>query len=557
MREERRDKMEKAAQKFFSILIFIGVAVLLIPSYSGALPPIKLGEETEVTFYGWIRNNTGMFLQNPQPFSQSSNDLATERTWLRGYTDLKITNELRFWSAIQLAYEPEYDVEKGSKSSASPPQIAGPTRPDGKEYSEYRNINDILREVYLEWRPTKEHDIKIGRQIAIWGEALTTRVGDVIHPENRRFAFAFANLEDTRIPSWMVRAIHQIPSINSAFEWIVNPNIVQNRYSVSQPASNSSLGAPGQRFGINPETRFDPSFSVGNPNLTFISPAFGIPGVVVYNPLSRGWSYKPLPPFNGWGPDETPSVREKYPGVWSNLRGGFRTNTTLAGFNFGVSYFHTQNYDRVIKRGDIINPGSSKPFIPPTREYILDHPNIDIIGAYMNKQLPWPGVVRAEVIYIPNKPFNTFDPRVFDAVVSRDYVKYMVAYDLTSFFYFQWHSTAPFDITLEHVGEVIPKNKNVQYLPYSSEMPQWNPSFNMRISTNWFYNLISTELIVSYTPWGKSGSIMPAVKYMPPWLNKRLSFELKYINIFGKNDFQGMGIFRTKDMLILTSQLDW
>ena len=98
--------MKKVAQMFFLIVVCLGVMTFLIPSYSAAFPTIKLGEETEVTFYGFLRNNTGMFLQNPQPFSESSNDLATERTWFRGYTDFKITNELRFWSAIQFVYEP-------------------------------------------------------------------------------------------------------------------------------------------------------------------------------------------------------------------------------------------------------------------------------------------------------------------------------------------------------------------------------------------------------------------------------------------------------------------
>ena len=251
-----------------------------------------------------------MFLQNPQPFSQSSNDLATERTWFRGYTDFKITNELRFWSAIQFAYEPWYEVEKGSTTSSRPPQLDGPTLKDGKEYSEYRNINDILREVYLAWSPTKEHSIKIGRQIAIWGEALTSRVGDVIHPDDNRFTFAFANLEDTRIPSWMARGVHMFPGISSSFEWIYNPNLVQNKYTVNRNASMSLGGSPGQRFGPNPETRLDPPFSV--------NPLGSPPGVMVTWPASRDW----IPFMGGYIPLNIPSVREEYPDGWGKYARG-------------------------------------------------------------------------------------------------------------------------------------------------------------------------------------------------------------------------------------------
>lgn len=549
--------MKKAAQKFFLVVACIGVIVLLIPSYNAAFPPIKLGEETEVTFYGFLRNNTGMFLENPQPFSKSSNDLATERTWFRGYMDFKITNELRFYMGTQFVYEPYYRVDRGAISSLVPTQMAESEEHNAKEYSEYRNINDILREVYFEWKPNKTNSIKIGRQIAIWGEALTSRVGDVIHPEDQRFSLAFANLEDTRIPSWMVRGIHDIPipSINTTFEWIYNPNLVQNKYTANRLATFSNLGSPGQRFAINQEARFDPPNSVTNP---FLGPPFNIPGVVVGPPFSRDW-IQAFPGF--WVPTALPSVREEYPKGWGQYaRGGFRTNTTLSGYNFGFSYFHTQEYNPIIKKGDLtgaVDPVTNLPY----RDYILSHPNKDIFGAYMNKQLtgsfPIPGVFRMEGIYVPNQPFNTFDPRDSDAIVRRDYVKYLIAYDLNGFFYFQWHKDASFDITFEHVGEVIPNNKNLQYIIYSSELRQWNPTFNMRISTTWRYNQISTEVIGSYMPWGRSGLIMPVVTYTPPVLNNRLSIELRYINMFGKNNFQGLGILRTKDMVVLTTQFNW
>jgi hypothetical protein len=540
----------KIAQELLLMVVCLGVMTLLIPSYSAAFPPIKLGEETEVSFYGFLRNNLGMFLENPQPFSQSSNDLATARTWLRGNVDFKMTNQLRFGAAIQFVYEPWYPVEKGSASEE---------KPHGQEYSEWKNMNDVLREVYLEWKPAKEHSIKIGRQIAIWGESLTTRVGDVIHPDDTRFTFAFANLEDTRIPSWMIRGIHDIPAINSSIEWIFNPNLVGKEYRVNRTAEMAVPlgGEAGQRFGLNIEERFLPPRSVTNPAF---GPPFSNKGVVVYSPSSRDWIYNIFIPGTHWASTTSPfGFENDYPNGWSSLRGGFRTNTTLGGFTFGLSYFHTQNYDVIAKDKGII-PGLFDPATgKPKRYFTLVNPNIDIIGAYMNKQLPWPGVLRVEAIYVPNKPFGTFSPEAVDAdaIVRRDYVKYMVAYDLKGFLYFPWHKTAPFDITFEHVGEVIPDNKNLRYIVYSTEWRKWNPSFAVNISTNWFYNLISTSLIASYMPWGNSGLIMPAVKYMPPWWNNAFSVELKYIGIYGGSKFEGLGILKTKDMVVLTTQLQW
>jgi hypothetical protein len=545
--------MKMDVRKVLLTAVCLGLFGLSIPSMSAALMPITLSEDSSIAFYGFFRNNLGMFLDE-QPFAQSGNDLATARTWFRAYTDYKINSKLNFWAAVQFVAEPEYDVEDGAVTSTVPRQMAGETE-GWDEYSEYDDINDVLRECYIEWKPSRRHGIKIGRQIAIWGEALTSRVGDVVHPEDQRFTLAFANLEDTRIPSWMIRGIHDF-STKFSFEWIYNPNLVENIYTVNRIPTSSNLAAPGQRFAISPEKRFAAPISVTNPALGL---PFSIPGVVVGHPFSRDWA-EVAPGF--FVPTAIPYVKEEYPqGWWEEARGGFRTNTFLGGYSFGVFYFHTQNYEPVVRRGDFTGRmvPSGPPPAPalPEREYVLSHPNMDIFGFYMNKDLTGiPGVFRTEAIYAPNKPFNTFDPTDIDAIDRRDYIKYLLAYDLTNYLYFQWHKDAAFDITFEHTGEWIPDNDDLQYVIYSTRLKEWNPAFNLRIATTWRYGQISTEVITSYLPWGSSGLFMPVVKYTLPWLDQKISAELRYINVFG-DDYEGLGILNTKDMIVLTTQFNW
>jgi hypothetical protein len=524
--------MKKSMQRFLIMMICLGVMALMIPSYSAALDSIQLGEGSQLTFYGFFRNNTGMFTQN-QIYVHHQNKLATERTWWRGYMDFKVSPMLRLWAVVQFVYEPEYWVEKGAASSLTPAQYGNSIKRRGGEYSEYRNINDILREALIEFKPNKENTIKIGRQIVIWGESLTQRVGDVIHPDNGRFTFLFANLEDTRIPSWMIRVIHDFPSINSSLDWNVSPILVQNKYGVTRSASQASLNpftfqwTPGERFSLFPENR---GFNAGS--FTNYIP-FGIDGE---------------------------AVREDFPKPWRGMRGGFRTNTTAGGFNFGVTYFHTQEYNPVLKYGTILVP---YPFATGSAGGVdklhLVHPSKDIFGLYMNKSIN-PGVVRTEVIYIPNQPFHTMDPYSdVDGVVRRNYIKYLLAYDLNGFFYFTWHKTASFDITFEHVGEWRPSHGGkLQWAIYDTPLLRYNPSFATRISTNWIYDLIETELIASWGPWGSGGFIMPGVKYLPPWLNKKISFQLQYAYIFARTPYKSFfGSIRNKDMAIFTTQIDW
>ncbi|MBW2370630.1 MAG: hypothetical protein JRH15_22390 [Deltaproteobacteria bacterium] len=539
--------MRRFRQTLIFTLVLAGFMILLIPAQSIAFDEITWGDDQSATFYGFFRNNLGMFLED-HSYVQDDDKLATVRTWLRVYADIRFSESLSLFAAGQLIYEPEYDSEKGS-----------PSRENGEEYSEYDEIDDVLRELYIDWRPSSSHGIRIGRQIVIWGESLTDRVGDVIHPDDRRYTFAFANLEDTRIPSWMIKGIHDVPKIQTSIEWLVNPNMTsKEEYRVNRDGAPAVplAGSAGQRFGPHTEDRWLPPITATNP---ILGPPFSNPGVVIWPPMSSDWIFLPAGVMfpgspAGYVPTALPHLTTEYPDE-GDIRFGARTNTFLGGFEFGFSFFHTQNYDPVIRKGGF--SGAVDPFLHlPFRDYTFIYPDIDIIGAYMNKDLPV-GVLRTEMIYIPNKPYNTFDPADSDAIVERDYVKYMVGWDINGFFYFDWHKSAPFDVTFEHVGEWVPDNDNLKYILYATEMRKFVPRFNCRVSTNWLYNKVATEIIVSYGPMDQDGLIMPAIKYMPAWGNENVSFELKYVGIFGDSNYEGLGILKEKDLIVLTTQISF
>ena len=566
-------------KKALLILICLSFTLLAVPMFSHAFDTYRCGDQ-EVTIWGFLRNNLGMF-ERTQEFTNSGNQLATARTWLRAYMDWKMSEQFKFYTAVQFVWEPWYKVEEGNTQSEN----GGPQqhRKSGwKTYSEFDDVNDVIREVYIEWKPSKKHTIKFGRQIAIWGEALTNPVGDVIQPTDSRFAFAFANIEDTRIPQYMIRGIHDIDSLNSSFEWIVNPLLTEGKYTVNRTAEYANQNGDGgaeQRFAIHPEDRFYPGRSVApgswlyyfpfNPGST-MSPRYNfsdLASLVTWPIASSFYEWIPTIPGNGlWIPSELPYVHTKYPDNFEDTRFGFRTSTLLAGYQFGFSYWHTHAYDPVVSRGGVFGA---------YREYEISYPTYDIIGFYMNKQLPWPGVIRAEMIYSPNKPFNTFNiispytnlqgfppsnpyaVSTEDCVVRRDYVKYMIAYDLNSFFYFDWHKTAAFDITFEHQGEWVPNSSELQQIIYVDKVPNYHAAFNIRISTNWYYNRLATDIVFSYDTFGNSMLFMPTIKWMPGWMNQKFSAELKYIGLMGDNDYEGLGMFRKKDMVILTTQFNF
>jgi hypothetical protein len=501
-------------RRFLLKVVYLGIMILGISSAAMAFEPVRFDNGSELTVYGFLRNQTYMFL-NTQDYAGSGNQLAQFRTMLRTYGDYKVNDTVRFWIASQFSYEPQYAVEYNAASKGN-----------GNEYSEFKRVDDILREAYAEWKPWAGSTVRAGRQIAIWGEALTSRVGDVIHPDDYRFGFTFANLEDSRIPQYMIRGIHDIAPLASSVEWIVSPPVVSKEYLVNRYAyqyNQPYTGAQEQRFAFHPDDR------------SYLFP------------------YNAWPAMSGAAKGETPSVTYKYPDQMSNTRAGFRTTTNALGMQFGFFYWHTQMYSPIVARG-LLNVDKSG---AKTREYTIMYPDIDQIGFSLTKQLPI-GLVRSELTYTPNMAFNTFNMGdTENGVVRRDNLKYMVAYDLKGWFYPQWHKTSSFDVQLEHIGECTPNASDLQFGNYATKYETYHAAFNLRLSTNWYYDKVGTALVVGYDTWGNTVMLMPSIEFKPAQFNDQLKISLQYIGISSDSDYVPMGFWRNKNMVGLTTQLNF
>lgn len=527
-----------------------GLAIGLITVLSSSPSQgVELAKDWDLT--GFLRNNTGVFTGD-QDFTQSNDRLATERNWLRLKLDGQIFPGLDLRLVGQGIYEPIYGIEQGSTVRSG-------------EYNEAD-----LREAYLTWKPDKDM-IRIGRQIVTWGESIAFRVGDVINPQDTRWSLAFANLEDTRIPQWMIRSVHQFTPVSSSFEWIVNPLLTESKYRVDPlytqstsagPAPDGSKYNPGWRFAPYPETRLNLPFSV--------TPTGFAPGVVLGPPFARSFAfYNPLPFIpgfpSGFFPKEVPVVRFVTPtdGA-SDLRYGARTSTTLAGYQFGAFYWHSQEYTPVIERGGVvgttdlgkaINPLLAGLWVVPNRQYTLLYPEVNNIGLYGNKEMPL-GVLRGELVYKPNRTYNTLDPNEPSALVKRDNLQYLLAWDIQTMFR-PLSETGTIDINLEYMGSWVFGNTDFLNVPgYLTPIRRDDHTFLFNIGTGFDYDMYRAGLTVMYNL-NDNGAIIPSVKYVPEWFNKACSFELKYIGIFGKDNFEGFGLFQQKSMVVLTSQFSF
>lgn len=521
---------EMNAKIWKEAFVFVAVTVMALIPFS---PDMSFAAEGEVRVYGWLRNNLGMFTDQID-FAGSGNDLSTCRTWLRTYVEYEASDQISTWVALQFAHEPTYHMEKGSMSSNV--HYAGePTARSGKEYSEYRDINDVLRECFIRWQPSVNHGFKLGRQIMIWGEAMTQRVGDVIHPDDGRYALGFANLEDSRIPMWMLRGTHYFEGLKGMeLDWLVSPNLMRKEFSVGRSGNYATIANIGgnileinttQRLGIRPDDR---QFGVESKYPTAGNGAYGRPSM----------------------------VNREYPeNSLDDLRYGFRIGTSLFKSMIYFSYFHTQNYTPSAKLTSFVFgpiPGAS---FDDSYNINLVYPDEDIFGFSMNSEMP-KGLLRAEAIWVPNRTFAVWDPDDADKIDKRNYIKYMAAYDITLFF--QWNKSSPLNLTFEHVGDYYPDNDHILYFGgiVSERQYSYTPTISMSARMS-FINRWDLMQVVSYLPKDKSGLTISSVTYKPIWMNNAWQLKLQYIRVFSDEYYKGLGPLEQKDQVVFTTQYNF
>lgn len=100
---------------------------------------------------------------------------------------------------------------------------------DGKDYKHPRNFDeDMLTEIYLHIK-NGPLQVKIGKQIVIWGQLNTTRTADVVNPLDFRWGPpGIQTWEELKKGLWMIRALYQseLPG-DLRFEVIFNPGYFQ------------------------------------------------------------------------------------------------------------------------------------------------------------------------------------------------------------------------------------------------------------------------------------------------------------------------------------------
>lgn len=493
---------------------------------------------------GYAQTTSGIWANSSSltDFGRSSgehhgaNSLAVERSLLQLDANYFLNGNnswfLRFWGV----YEPAYPWEAHN--------IAGSTLVYDKSQSDFYNRYDV-RDAY--WKNTTGPvTLFLGHQIVTWGESLAFRVGDIINPQDLSWNFGFANLEQSRLPLWMVHPIvslHRFGPFSSSFvEGVWSPawqplytsvNYADRRYAgqYSVAGAVNLLPPAGGRFDTYP--------------YPFMTATDTPPGVQAAFPQITHFA----PPFQSWAlPSDT----------WGNSVEGLRLHTLVENTEITTSYWH----------GHQLNPTAFVEGTPASGQALqMRYPQLNDIGLTMNRPIYLqpvllsnvPFVLRSEAVWQDRTPFNSISLARRSAVIYSSTLNTLIALDVDTMAVPWLTSTGTLTTNLEWNNyTILSPNKNMVYDGYAERWRHNEENLLLSASTSWWWGTVVPTFTGIYNPDGNTWELFPNVVLTPPWTN-RYFLSLQYIGILGNDRFSAYagGVFKGKNILLMQLQYNF
>jgi len=532
--------------------------------YGSNMPWLDLSETPGplqgLSISGFVSNTTGMWVQsNNIRYNRSKNSLAIERSWVQMDFNYILNGDNRFFVRAWGVYEPPYPFE----------YKAGLT-----DMSDYYDAY-VVRDAY--WKNTTGPlTLFVGRQIVTWGESLAFRVGDVINPQDLTWNFGFANLEQSRLPLWMVHPIYKLPDFGP-----LTANFVEGVWTPAwQPMYNPSVDTPNQ--SSNPHSNwYDGQHDVaGSVSLlapfTLVSSArfetqptpflLGTPGVparmTAFPQLcGRIVGQHCMAPGNF----ASPFFGYRLPGdQLGNSTEGFRLHTLVENAEITGIYWHGHQFNEGGTPGApfYVTGNAGGPQYLQAR-----FPDFNDIGATLNRPIYLPGailsnvpfVLRTEGMFQDRTPINTTDMAVRNGVVDKSTVNTLVALDMDGLYVPWLTSTGTLTTNLEwNQFTIIGYGKNLVYDTYAERFRHNEEQILFSANTSFWWGAILPTYTMIWNPSGNTTLLFPTLVMTPPWTNKYFG-TLGYIGILGNdrlNSFAGGG-FKGKSMLYMAFQYNF
>ena len=522
--------------------------------FTGAsMPLVDLSESSPalrgLSVSGFVSNTSGMWVNSSGiRYQKSKNSLATERNWLQTDINYVLDGNNRLFIRGWLVYEPAYPFEYNSGLT---------------DMSDYYNQYGV-RDAY--WKSTMGPlTLFMGRQIVTWGESLAFRVGDVINPQDFSWNFGFANLEQSRLPLWMVHPILNLPSYGP-----FNSNFVEGIWTPAWQPMYTQVDTPNQ--DANPHSNWYDgqhdvagSISVQAPFTLSGSARFqvqpyalllgtpGVPANMTAFPQLQGANF--APPFFGY----------RLPGdQLGSSTEGFRIHTLVQNAEITMLYFHGH------QMAEGATPGAPAYVVgsPSTGEFLqFGFPQFNDIGVTLNRPIYLPGnvlssvpiVLRTEAVWQDRTPLNTTDVAIKNAVVDKNTINSLVALDLDGLSTPWLTKTGTLNANLEwNQFTILGYGKNLVYPFYAERWRHNEEQILFDVNTSWWWGAVLPTYTMIWNPSGNTTLLFPSVVLTPPWTSKYFA-TLEYIGILGNDKFNSFagGIFKGKSILLMQFQYNF
>ncbi len=136
--------------------------------------------------------------------------------WVSAHTTLRLVRSLEL-DADQDAQVPEAGYGYTGDGNADLQE-----KRQGWAHDHYYSETQV-REFYVNLRPAKWLDLRLGRQIVAWGETGNARLLDVVNPTDATWHFgAVESYEDQKMPLWMLRVMADVPALRGGLDivWV-------------------------------------------------------------------------------------------------------------------------------------------------------------------------------------------------------------------------------------------------------------------------------------------------------------------------------------------------
>jgi hypothetical protein len=445
------------------------------------------------------------------------------------------------------------------------------------------------------WGPLTTY---VGNQIVVWGQSLAFRVGDVVNPVDTCWAFGFANLEQSRVPQWMLHPILNLPEAgpftSNFVEGIIQPGWQPNYWPEQtndpygkyigegakaarvQPCFPSASHGPSARFDIHytniPKFGLSTVFTTGGVSANpFGTEAWrcaqfanGTPGIPQINE-----AFNPLPPGrrntlgcnlglsknnNPYSPIGDHTLLDI--GVWNipgyqpqNWNDGARLHTLV-----GPAELTAFIYNDSVNNGV---PWGAR-WIPQTNLWNYTFYDVEETGVTGDMPLPvpaalaefLPAVFRGEFLYQNHENFSDMGVNNFSGDRYSDVAKWMTAIDVDQAYAPWLTSTGNLTANFEVFDDIILDNRKSTNIgnALDSRVTKNDVQILGSVGTSWLWSDVAPTFTGIYQVKGRNIALFPNIIFNPPW-TKKYFLTITAIEVMGGDNLYGLGLFKGESQI--------